>query len=147
MFQNFETMIEGDITHDCQIDGAAFDKKGVLYVDARMLHPESSAISPEGRKKFYVYLTKFAGQIEYIEEYDRTAVEDLCIEINDGFYNANVKELEETLETYITNEYRLCAMLKKGFDVADFKVVATIQHSDLMTVESLMKLKTLTAQL
>lgn len=147
MFQNFETMLEGDITNDCQIASAAFDKKGVLYVNARMLHPESPAISPEGRKKFYTYLTKFARQIEYVEEYDRTAIEDLCIEINESCYNANVKDLEETLEKYITNEYRLVAMLKLGFDVADFKVVATVHPSELVTVDSLMKLKTLTAQL
>jgi hypothetical protein len=146
MFQNFETMIEGDITHDCQIDGAAFKGK-TLYVDARILSPESPGVSPEGRKKIYTFIAKFARQIEYMEEFDRTVVEDLCIEINDSFYNENVKELEETLEQYITNEYRLCAMLKKGYDVKDFEVVVTIQPSELVNVEELLKLKTLTSQL
>lgn len=146
MFQNFETMIEGDITHDCKIDSAAFDKDNRLYVDARMLIPENPAISPEGRKRFYIYLAKFARQIESIGEFDRTAVEDLCIEINESYYNANVKELEKTLEKYIMNEYRLCAMLKKGYDVTDFKVVVTLQPTELMTVDDLMKLNALTAQ-
>lgn len=147
MSKTFETMIEGDLTNDCQIDSAAIDKKSKrLYVDAHILHPDNPAVSPEGRNKFLTHLLGYARQIECIEEFGRTAVEDLCLEINDSFYNLTVNDFEKTLEAHIASNHRVYSMLKAGYDVADFKVVVTIQPTDFITAEELLKLTSLTAQ-
>jgi hypothetical protein len=135
--EKFVSKLEGNVAgRDCQILCASFDEEDRLHADARMLHPESSSISPEGRAKIKKFLTKFSHRIEYVEEYDRTAVEDLCAEINATYYRENVDSLIHYVEGYVKSEYRW--HLKSNEDVT---VIVDLQPGDIISPDAMLDLK------